>query len=91
MAFDTGPGNAAVDDWVLKHGGMHMDYNGKLAITGAIDGHVLASLMRHKYFGHYPPKSVDRNLIQDKLEHLEALSLADGAATATAFVAESIA
>ena len=33
-----------------------MDYNGKLAITGAIDGHVLASLMRHKYFGLYPPK-----------------------------------
>lgn len=91
LAFDTGPGNAAVDDWVLKHGGMHMDYNGKLAITGAIDGHVLASLMRHKYFGLYPPKSVDRNLFQDKLEHLEALSLADGAATATAFVAESIA
>ena len=29
LAFDTGPGNAPVNDWVLRHGGMHMDYNGK--------------------------------------------------------------
>lgn len=91
MAFDTGPGNVPINDWVLKHGGQHMDYNGKLAITGTIDGHVLASLMRHKYLGLYPPKAVDRNAFNDKLEHLEGLSLADGAATVTAFIAETIA
>lgn len=91
LAFDTGPGNVAINDWVYRHGGQHMDYNGKLAITGKIDGHVLASMMRHKYFAKYPPKSVDRNAFKDKLEHLEGLNLADGAATATAFVAESIA
>lgn len=91
LAFDTGPGNAPINDWVLKHGGQHMDYNGKLAISGKIDGKVLAALMRHKYFAQYPPKSIDRNLFKDKLEHLEALSLEDGAATATAFTAESIA
>lgn len=91
LAFDTGPGNAPINDWVLKHGGMHMDYNGKLAITGKIDEHVLVCMMRHKYFGLYPPKSIDRNIFKDKLEHLEGLNLADGAATATAFTAESIA
>lgn len=91
LAFDTGPGNAPVNDWVLKHAGQQMDYNGKLAISGHIDGRVLAALMRHKYFALYPPKSIDRNVFKDKLEHLEGLSLEDGAATATAFAAESIA
>lgn len=91
LAFDTGPGNAPINDWVLKHAGQHMDYNGKLAISGKIDGKVLAALMRHKFFALYPPKSIDRDIFKDKLEHLEGLSLEDGAATATAFTAESIA
>ena len=91
LAFDTGPGNAPINDWILKHSGEHMDYNGKLAAIGKIDGKVLASLMRHKYFAKYPPKSIDRNIFNEKLEHLEALSLEDGAATATAFAAEAVA
>ena len=91
LAFDTGPGNAPINDWVLKHAGQHMDYNGKLAALGNINGKVLAALMRHKYFAQYPPKSIDRNIFRDKLEHLEGLSLEDGAATATAFTAEAVA
>ncbi len=90
-AFDTGPGNAAIDEWVRKHGGMHMDYNGKLAITGKVNEQIVATMMRHKYFAKYPPKSTNRSEFVEKLEHLEGLSLEDGAATATAFVAESIA
>ena len=90
IAFDTGPGNAPVNDWVLKHAGMHMDYNGKLAISGKINESILNSLMKHKYFAKYPPKSIDRNIFNEKLEHLEGLSLEDGAATATAFAAEAI-
>ena len=91
IAFDTGPGNAVINDWVLKHGGMHMDYNGKLAITGKVHEQILASLMRHKFFAQYPPKAIDRGLFKEKLEHLEGLSLEDGAATATAFIAEAVA
>lgn len=91
MAFDTGPGNAAIDEWVRKHGGMHMDYNGKLAITGKVNEQIVATMMRHKYFGKYPPKSTDRREFIEKLEHLEGLGLEDGTATATAFVAQSIA
>ena len=51
---------------------------------------MLNSLMKHKYFAKYPPKSIDRNIFNEKLEHLEGLSLEDGAATATAFAAEAI-
>lgn len=91
VAFDCGPGNAAINDWVMKHGGMHMDYNGKLAITGKVNEQVVSSMMRHKFFAKYPPKAADRTIFNEKLEHLEGLSLEDGAATATAFIAEAIA
>ena len=91
IAFDCGPGNAAINDWVMKHGGMHMDYNGKLAITGKVNEQIVASMMRHKFFAQYPPKAADRTIFNEKLEHLEGLSLEDGAATATAFIAEAVA
>ena len=89
-AFISGPGNAVINDWVMKHGGMHIDYNGRLAILGKIHEQILQSLMHHKYLALLPPKACDRNMFNDKMEHLEGLSLEDGAATATAFVAESI-
>lgn len=90
-AFVSGPGNAVINDWVMKHGGMHIDYNGRLAITGRVDEKILAVLMHHKYIALNPPKACDRTVFAEKMEHLEGLSLEDGAATATAFVAESIA
>lgn len=90
MAFDTGPGNAAINDWVNKHGGMHMDYNGKLGIIGRVNEDVLASMMKHKFLSLTPPRAADSNTFKGKLEHLEGLSLEDGAATATAFVSDSI-
>lgn len=90
ISFDTGPGNLAINDWMQKHGGMAMDYNGKLAITGTIDYKILSSLMKHKYFALYPPKSLNKDTFDEKLEHLEGLTLENGAATVTAFVAESI-
>ena len=91
IAFETGPGTAQINDWVYKKGGQIMDYNGKLAITGTIDEKIVATLMRHKYFAKYPPKTADIRMFNDKLEHLSGLSLEDGAATVTAFVAESVA
>jgi len=90
MAFVTGPGNPVIDNWVLKKGAMHMDYNGKLAITGKVNQQILDTLMRHKYLAKPPPKACDRSFFNEKMEHLNGLSLEDGAATATAYVAESI-
>ncbi len=90
IAFDAGPGNAAINEWVNRHGAMHMDYNGKLAIMGQINENVLNSMMKHKFLALYPPKAADNHTFKDKLEHLEGLTLEDGAATATAFVVEAI-
>lgn len=91
LAFDSGPGNAVINDWTFKKAGQQMDFNGKFAITGTVNEKIVDTLMRHKFFAKYPPKAIDRNTFKSKLEHLEGLSLEDGAATATAFVAESIA
>ncbi len=91
LAFDIAPGCNAINDWTLKHGGQHADYNGKLAALGQVQTAVLSQLMRHKFLAKMPPKAADKETFRDKLEHLEGLSLNDGAATATAFVAEAIA
>ncbi len=91
IGFVSGPGNAVIDNWVTKKTGQYMDYNGKLAIMGRVDEQILKILMSHKYFAKHPPKACDKSLFDEKMQHLDGLSVEDGAATATAFVAESIA
>jgi anhydro-N-acetylmuramic acid kinase len=89
IAFDTGPGNALLDDWVLQHTGRAFDAEGALAASGRADLRVLARLLVHPYFDHRPPKSLDRG--DFGLDELAGLSAADGAATLTAFTAEAVA
>jgi anhydro-N-acetylmuramic acid kinase len=89
IAFDTGPGNALLDDWMLKHTGSAHDADGAAAARGRIDEDALIALLTHAYFGAPPPKSLDRNAFSSA--PVAALSLQDGAATLTAFTAASIA
>ena len=91
MAFDTGPGNALVDDWMLRHTGQIMDAGGAVAARGQVDEARLDALMRHPWFAAPPPKSLDRQDFTGLLPLLEGLSLADGAATLTAFTAAALA
>ncbi len=89
VAFDTGPGNALIDDWVLRHTGRPRDDGGAIALAGQIDDDALTALLRHPYFGALPPKSLDRNAFS--LDPVKHLNLADGAATITAFTAATVA
>ena len=82
-AFDTGPANALLNDWVCRHTGRPMDKNGELANYGNVDAKVLKHLLRNPYFNKSPPKSLDRNCFD--LTGVEGLLLEDGAATLTAF------
>ena len=91
ISFDCGPGNALIDDWVSKHGGVLMDYNGKFAAMGNTNQKIVSNMLKHEFFAKYPPKTLDRNEFSNKIEHLEGLSLEDGAATVTNFVAQAIA
>jgi len=87
LAFDCGPGNAPIDDWVARHTGETCDRDGALAASGRVGRTALAALMAHPYFHRRPPKSLDRDDID--LTPVADLSPADGAATLTAFAAEA--
>jgi anhydro-N-acetylmuramic acid kinase len=89
IAFDTGPGNALIDDWMLRSCGSPQDAGGALAARGRVHEDYLARYLRHSYFGAPPPKSLDRNAFV--LELIDHLPPQDGAATLTAFTAASIA
>jgi anhydro-N-acetylmuramic acid kinase len=86
LAFDTGPGNALIDDWALHHIGSPVDEGGRLAAAGTIDQAAVAAFLAHPYFAQEPPKSLDRDDFRHMARTLtEGLSAADGAATLTAF------
>lgn len=88
LAFDTGPGNALIDDWVLVHTGAAHDVDGALAARGHSNEDALQELLTNNYFGKPPPKSLDRNNFS--ASPVSGLSLEDGAATLTAFTAAAI-
>lgn len=89
VAFDTGPGNALLDDWAAKHTGQRCDLDGAMARRGSVDEHTLAAFMRNGYFARPAPKSLDR--LDFDLRLFEALSPDDGAATLTACTAAAVA
>ncbi len=87
-AFDTGPGNALIDDWIYSKTGNAYDKNGEIAAKGEINQALLQKFMSDEYFNIIPPKSLDRN---DFAEYTpDNLSLEDGAATLAAYTIYSI-
>jgi anhydro-N-acetylmuramic acid kinase len=88
IAFDTGPGNALIDDFMLARTGKAHDEGGVLAAGGQVDQKVVSGLLTHPFFRLPFPKSLDRNAFRvDVSGH----SLADGAATLTALTAAAVA
>ena len=89
LAFDTGPGNALLDDWVLATTGQSYDQDGRLATGGRIHEEIVEAFLGNPYFARPPPKSLDRDAFD--LSSLAGLSAADGAATLTALTATAVA
>lgn len=89
LACDTGPGNALLDDWVLRHTGQPYDAAGTLAAAGQVDTAALAALLAHPYFRRPTPKSLDRDAFDPA--PVAGLSVADGAATLMAFTVATVA
>ena len=88
IAFDTGPGNALIDDLVARSGRDSMDRDGVISRMGRVDSVALAALMSHPYFSAPIPKSLDRNAFD--ASPVAGLSLEDAAATLAAFTVESV-
>jgi anhydro-N-acetylmuramic acid kinase len=89
LAFDTGPGNALIDDWVRRNTGAPADINGALAGAGHASAAHLARFLSSSFFERPPPKSLDRNDFRAFIP--DDLSVADGAATLTEMTAAAIA
>jgi anhydro-N-acetylmuramic acid kinase len=88
VAFDTGPANAPINDFVRAHGLGEMDRDGALAVAGTVDEARLAELLRHPYLTAPYPKSLDR--FDFSASMADGLGVEDGAATLTAFTAASV-
>lgn len=97
-AFDTGPGNMAIDGAMrlLTRGEQDMDVNGKAAARGMIIDEFLEYLLDHPFFSKVPPKSTGREefgmqvYLRDALNARAEHSLEDLIATVTEAVAVSI-
>ena len=89
LAFDTGPGNALIDDWVRRHTGRAADIDGALARAGQASISLVARFVAHPFFAREPPKSLDRDEFHGAIP--DDLALADGAATLTEITAAAVA
>lgn len=81
VAFDTGPGNAPIDDWVRRRSDQLFDVDGELAARGEVQQAAVCVFRDSSYFSNKPPKSLDRNEFNLSLSNV--LKLEDGAATLT--------
>ena len=68
--FDTGPANALLDAWCLRHTGQAFDADGAFAASGRVDEALLARLLDEAWFALPPPKSTGRE--QFRLEWVQA-------------------
>jgi len=88
IAFDTGPGNALIDQWVSQEAGIPYDAGGTIASEGSVVETVAERYMAAPFFAQKGPKSLDRG--DFTLEHVRGLELADGARTLAAVSAQAI-
>ncbi|MBK3405807.1 anhydro-N-acetylmuramic acid kinase [Methylorubrum populi] len=89
LAFDTGPGNGPINDWMKERTGRDFDEDGATAARGRVDEELLENLLGHPLILRAPPKSLDRNWFSHRLAGY--LTVEDGAATLTAFAAHAVA
>ncbi len=91
VAFDTGPGNALIDDFLARRRGQAYDADGAVAAAGTVRDAMLADLPSLDYIRRPPPKSLDRQDFHGFLDRVAPLSTEDGAATLAALTAACVA
>ncbi len=95
-AFDTGPGNMAIDALTerVTEGAKRYDAGGALAASGRVSDGLIRRLMQHPFLEAPPPKSTGREAFgREWVEEMLGWDLSgpDLVRTATAFTAQSIA
>ena len=88
VAFDSGPGNTLIDQWVEAHAGIPYDQGGMIASEGRVDADLAERYLGHAFFTDPVRRSLDRNDFRPP-EGAEA-SLEDGARTLAHVTAAAI-
>ncbi len=88
IAFDTGPGNTLIDQWVSDKAGIAYDAGGSIASEGQVITQAVTRYLAKPFFELTPPKSLDRN--DFTLADLGNAELADGARTLARVTAHAI-
>ena len=87
-AYDIGPGNCLIDEWIRKNSKKRYDKDGSIAKAGEIDKLILNQALENFNFNTDYKKSLD---IKDfDIFFAKGLSLENGAATITNFTAKLI-
>ena len=92
LGFDTGPGNALMDNHMSIISDKYFDENGTLASKGTPDKTIINSFLNHDFFNTHPPKSLDKhsfiNFYHELLKY--NYSDADIMATLAEFTVDSV-
>jgi anhydro-N-acetylmuramic acid kinase len=87
-AFDSGPGNMLIDQWIEAHTGKAYDRDGATAATGVVSTPLVRRYLDNPFFSANIRRSLDRS---DFLPPVKGeVSLADGARTLAHVTAASI-
>src|SRR5690606_1063092 len=87
-AFDCGPGNMLIDQWMQRHAGIPYDQDGNIASEGSVVEPVVEAYLADAFFDPPVPKSPDRGDFGP--EPASGLELADGARARAAVTARAI-
>ena len=93
IGFDTGPGNALMDDYMRLYCDADFDKDGALAASGIADATLVDTWLDEPYFTAGWPKSLDRQAFRHCLDDARLLAKvpADAMASLALFTANSIA
>ena len=90
IAFDTGPANVLIDEFMWIRLKKHLDVNGNLSSKGKLDHKLLYEFLNNEYFKKNYPKSLDREYFSFFLKKTEKLSNEDGVHTLSMMTVHSI-
>lgn len=88
MAFDSGPGNGLIDQWMQAKGGIPYDSGGRIASEGSVIKPIVDRYLAAPYFDKPGPKSLDRGDFPPL--DLQAAELSDGARSLAQVTAEAV-